>query len=37
MEKNASKFNEKFTKGYNEESYKAYILEVAVEFPQKAS
>ena len=37
MEKNAFKLNEKFTKGYNEESYKAYILEIDVEFPQKAS
>ena len=32
--KNTSKFNEEFTKNYDEDSNKGYILEVDVEYPK---
>ena len=32
--KNISKFNEDFTKDYDEDSDKGYILEVEVEYPK---
>ena len=34
MENNVSKFNEEFIKNYDEDSSKAYILEVNVEYPK---
>ena len=34
MEKNVSKFDEDFTKTYDEDSAKGYILEVDVEYPK---
>ena len=34
MEKNVSKFDEDFTKTYDEDSDKGYILEVHVEYPK---
>ena len=34
MEKNVSKFDEKFTKNYDQDSNKEYILEVDVECPK---
>ena len=34
MEYNVSKFNEEFIKNYDEDSSKAYILEVNVEYPK---
>ena len=34
MEKNTSKFNERFIKDYNKESDKGYILEVDNEYPK---
>ena len=33
-EKNVSKFDEEFTKNYDEDSKKGYILEVDVEYPK---
>ena len=34
MEKNMLKFNEKFTKNYDEDSDKGYILEIDVKYPK---
>ena len=34
MENNVSKFNEEFIKNYDEDSSKAYILEVDIEYPK---
>ena len=34
MENNVSKFNEEFIKNYDEDSSKAYILEVNLEYPK---
>ena len=33
-EKNVSKFDEEFTKNYDEDNKKGYILEVDVEYPK---
>ena len=34
MEENVSKFDEDFTKNYDEDSNKGYILEADVEYPK---
>ena len=37
MEKNTSKFNEKFIRYYDEDSDVGYVLEVNVEYPKRPS